>query len=119
MSKAYDLGLEGEALAADFLRKKGYTILDTRWVYNKAELDIVALHDQQLVIAEVKTRSDDLFGPPEKAVNLRKQKKMFAAADYYVDSHDLDLEVRFDIVAIVKNAHRLEINHIEDAFTPL
>ena len=52
-----DLGKLGEELAVDFLRKNDYQILQTNWVYQKAEIDIIALKNKVLAIVEVKTRS--------------------------------------------------------------
>ena len=118
MSNNISLGKLGEEIAAQFLLKKGYTILDRNWRNHHKEVDIVALDGKMLVIVEVKTRKSDEFGAPELAVNKRKQRLLISAANAYIYSHPLDLEVRFDIISIYFNDGNPVIEHIEDAFLP-
>ena len=72
MAKHNQTGKTGEELAAEYLIARGYIIRDINWKNGKLELDIVAYKDQTLIVVEVKTRSSDLFGHPEDAVNTRK-----------------------------------------------
>ena len=116
MAQHNELGQEGEQLAVDFLLKKGYTIRDTNWRYQKAEVDIIAQKGEILVVVEVKTRSTVDFGNPQDFVNPKKIKLLVSAIDEYVTSKGLDVEVRFDIIAIVKQNDTYAIEHIEDAF---
>lgn len=111
-------GEAGEALAAAYLRNKGYTIRQTNWKYSYYEIDIIAQDGQTLVIAEVKTRGTDAFGYPEAAVKSGKKSKITTAAEAYIDLTEWTGEVRFDIVAVVKHGSGYEIHHIEDAFYP-
>jgi putative endonuclease len=111
-----DLGAIGEQLAIDFLLKNGYTILEKNYRYLKAEVDVIAMKNNTLIAVEVKTRSSSYFGNPEEFVNKKKIKLLVTAIDYYVVKRNLDVNVRFDIIAITfeKNTHKLE--HLEDAF---
>lgn len=111
-------GKKGEEMAAEFLEKKGYTILETNWRFINLEADIIAKIDNTLVIAEVKTRKSNYFGEPESFVNKQKQKNLIKTANAYIERKQIDLEVRFDIVSVVLNDNA-SIKHIEDAFYPL
>jgi len=116
MAQHNELGKKGEQLAVDFLLKKGYTIRDTNWRYLKSEVDIIAVKDGVLAVVEVKTRSSIDFGNPQDFVNPKKIKLLVSAIDEYVISKDLDIEVRFDIIAIVSEKGKFIIEHLEDAF---
>ncbi len=116
MAQHNELGKKGEQLALELLEKKGYTILDKNWRYQKAEVDIIAQKGNTLAIVEVKTRSGTDFGSPQDFVKPKKIKLLVAAIDEYVTSKDLDVEVRFDIIAIIKNGGSFSIEHFEDAF---
>ena len=116
MAQHNELGKKGEELAVDFLVKNGYTIRDKNWRYLKAEVDIIAEKDGILAVVEVKTRSSIDFGNPQDFVNPKKIKLLVAAIDEYVVSKDLDIEVRFDIIAIVNQNNKFIIEHLEDAF---
>lgn len=116
MAEHNDFGELGENIALEYLTKKGYKVLDKNWRYLKAEVDIIAQKEKTLVIVEVKTRSSDFFGNPETFVSKAKIKLLIAAANAYVDKKDLDVEVRFDVIAIVKNNKHTQINHIQEAF---
>lgn len=116
MARHNDLGKAAEQLAVEYLQRKGYTILDRNWRWGKAELDIVALDGNQLVVVEVKARTSDYFGDPATAVTPRKIKLLVEAAHAYVTQHELDYEVRFDIVAVLYNKKNRKIDHYPDAF---
>lgn len=117
MAHHNELGKLGEKLAAGYLIKKGYEILAQNFFYDKAEIDIIAKMDSKtLVIVEVKTRNSDFFGDPQEFVTPSKIKLLVKAANEYVISNDLDMEVRFDIIAVIKNKSIEKIAHFEDAF---
>ena len=117
MSTHNDLGKLGEKMAQDLLVQKGYTLLETNWMFQKAEIDIIAQKDVgTLVIVEVKTRTGDFVGNPEEFVSKKKIKLLVMAAHQYIISCGLDVEVRFDIIAIVKNPRYQHIEHLENAF---
>lgn len=114
-----ELGKHGEKLAADFLQEKGYKILHQNWHYDRKEIDIVAIDKKMLVIVEVKTRSSTYFNLPEQTVSLQKQKFLIDAANAYIETFNIDLEVRFDIISIVFAKGSYKIDHLEDAFFPI
>jgi putative endonuclease len=116
MAAHNELGKKGEQLAIDFLIKNEYKILEKNYRYLKAEVDIIAQKENTLVVVEVKTRSTDYFGDPQDAVNPKKIKHLVSAIDYYIIDKDLDVEVRFDIIAIIHQNNKTRIEHLEDAF---
>jgi putative endonuclease len=116
MADHNELGTLGEELAVEFLEKNGYKILETNWTFQKAEVDIIATKDYVLAVIEVKTRSSIEFGLPQDFVKPKKIQLLVKAINEYVISNDLDLDVRFDIIAIQKENKGFLIEHIEDAF---
>ena len=112
------LGKSGEELASEYLISRGYIVRDINWVSGKYELDIVAFKDDMLVVVEVKTRRNSDFAYPEEAVTDKKIRNIVRATEAYVLSHDLDCDVRFDVVSIVGKEPPVEVEHIEDAFLP-
>ncbi|CAM3765345.1 YraN family protein [Flavobacterium cucumis] len=116
MAEHNDLGKFGEELAVDFLKKSGYEILETNWTFDKAEIDIIAQKENILSVVEVKTRSSLDFGLPQEFVRPKKIQLLVKAVNEYVIQNDLDVEVRFDIVAIHKENTDFVIEHIEEAF---
>ncbi|WP_194768669.1 YraN family protein [Tamlana sp. I1] len=116
MAKHNELGKKGEDLAVNFLLKKGYTIKERNYRFEKAEVDIIAALKDTLAIVEVKTRSTADFGNPQDFVKPKQIQRLVKAVDAYVINNDLDVEVRFDIIAIVRTDKTFKIEHLEDAF---
>ncbi|MDE0535924.1 MULTISPECIES: YraN family protein [unclassified Tenacibaculum] len=116
MAQHNELGKKGEQLAVDYLLKNGYEIVEKNYRFQKAEVDIIAQKDDLLIAVEVKTRSSIDFGNPQDFVNPKKIKLLVSAIDNYVNDRDLDVEVRFDIIAILREQGAFKIEHIKDAF---
>jgi putative endonuclease len=116
MAEHYNRGISGERLAVEYLISKGYRILAQNFRYLKAEVDIIAQKDNYLVAVEVKTRSSTAFGAPEEFLKPAQIQRIIKAVDYFVTSKDLNVEVRFDIIAIVLSTKKPQIEHIENAF---
>ena len=116
MAEHNELGKQGEALAIEFLQQKGYEILETNWTFQKAEIDIIAQKDSVLAIVEVKTRSSIDFGLPQDFVTPKKIQLLVKAVNEYVIAKDLEVQVRFDIIAIHKEGTEHHLEHIEEAF---
>ena len=116
MAEHNDLGQLGEDLAVEFLQKSGYEILDRNWRFQKAEIDIIAQKDGVLAVVEVKTRSSLEFGLPQDFVKPKKIQLLVKAINEYVVSKDLDVTVRFDIIAIHHTKQSVDIEHIKEAF---
>lgn len=118
MATHNELGKTGEKEAINYLTAKGYHILHRNWRSGKKELDIVAIHQQELVIVEVKTRRDQQYGAPEAAVNEQKIRRIVSSTDAYLRKFAIDLPVRFDIITLTGNEAPFEIEHLEEAFYP-
>ena len=110
------LGKKGEQLATDFLVKKGYNIIERNYRFENAEVDIIAKQKDTLAIIEVKTRSSIDFGNPQDFVKPSQIKRLVKAVNEYVNDNDLNVDVRFDIIAIIKDGNHYKIEHLENAF---
>lgn len=128
-----ELGKWGEQVAGEFLRNKGYLIIEFNARTSYGEIDIVALQPiasppqpadkkpirQQVVFVEVKTLTRHVFGPPEVAVDVRKKQHIFSSSLDYLQSHpDLDFDWRVDVIAVQRRGDDQppEITHFENAF---
>lgn len=119
MPTARKKGQQAEELAVVFLKKKGYKILHTNWIFNHREIDVVAMDGDELVVIEVKMRESSFFENPEDAVSRQKIRFLVDAAEAYVLKYDLKVDIRFDVVAIVMNStNGVDVEHFEDAFLP-
>lgn len=121
MKESFELGLQGEAIAVDYLKKCGYEIVEQRWKDHQMEIDIIAFdaESSELVAVEVKARSSTEWGLPEDAVDAKKIRRIVYATDFYMKLHHITNPVRFDIIAILltKDGGN-ELRHIKDAFYP-
>jgi putative endonuclease len=116
MAEHNKLGDLGEELAVEHLVKNGYNILERNYVYQKAEVDIIAQKGNTLVVVEVKTRSTTDFGNPQDFLKPKQIKRLVMAVDAYINENDLDVQVRFHIIAIVIESNTIDLEHLEDAF---
>ena len=106
----------GEQLAVDYLSRNGCTILERNFTYQKAEIDIIAQKDDTILVIEVKTRNSAFFGDPQDFVSQGKIKLLVKAANEYIISNNIQMEVRFDIIAVLKNKNIEQLEHFENAF---
>jgi len=114
MAAHNELGKWGEDLATEYLQEKGYEILERDWKSGHHDLDIVAKDGNTLVVVEVKTRRNRLFGDPEEAIDYKKRQSLQSAINHYVKTHRAN-SVRFDIISIVGTiGSKPEIDHIID-----
>jgi putative endonuclease len=113
------LGMAGEQAAADHLESLGFMIIHRNWRHQPYEIDIVATDNDELVIVEVKTRATDEFGDPQDFVSRRKQSQLVKAAQLYAQDNNVDMEIRFDVVAVIINRFGTKLEHIKGAFIPL
>ena len=110
-------GKEGEKIAAAYLEKNGYRIIELNFRCPIGEIDIVAKDKNDLVFVEVKTRKSIALGYPEQAVGIRKQKKMSQLALWYMQKRKIaDTNARFDVVAISLIPEYNEVKLIKNAF---
>lgn len=116
MASHNNFGIKGEKLAEEFLKKKGFTILHRNYRYLKAEIDILARRAEILAVVEVKSRSSEFFESVAETVSRKKIKLIVMAADHYVIENALNVEVRFDIITVLKKGESYELEHLENAF---
>ncbi|HEK86687.1 MAG TPA: YraN family protein [Candidatus Aminicenantes bacterium] len=111
-------GLWGEEIAAEYLRNKGYIILERHFYFHHTEIDLIARDGNYLVFIEVKTRSSADFGLPEEALTPRKKQYLRRAAEGYLYLNNLyNLDCRFDVISIsLDQAEQPQIEHLENAF---
>ena len=113
-------GQWGEALVAEDLRQKGWTVVTTNFRCRMGELDIVAKNEQYLAFVEVKLRKNARYGAACEAVTPSKQRKLVAAAQYYLMRHPTKLQPRFDVAEVYApqgvRTVSPSINYIENAF---
>lgn len=102
-----------EKIAGEYLKKKGYQILEYNYRCRYSEIDIIAKQGEYYVFCEVKYRKTNDVTISFEAINMRKQQKISKAALFYLTTHGLmDHPCRFDVIGIAGK----EIKHIENAF---
>ena len=112
-----ELGRRGEDLAAAYLKRLKFRVLERNYRVRLGEIDIVARDRETLVFVEVKTRRSDVYALPTDSVGSPKQRKLRRVAELYLAEHDVrDCEVRFDVVSIVEESGKPRIEHIRNAF---
>lgn len=116
--KRREVGILGEKLARDFLKKKGYRIRETNFRCRHGEIDVVAEKKDSLIFVEVRTKTGADFGSPEESMTFAKKERLIASALAYRNiHHNLPLSWRIDFVAVELDqkgkATRIEI--IENA----
>jgi putative endonuclease len=121
---AQGVGRWGEALAADYLHRRGYTLLDQNVRTPYGEIDLVARQQAAgvswIVYVEVKTRRSGAFGLPEESITARKKAHLLASAQAYSQAHpELGGAWRIDVIAIrrVRPDAPVEIVHFENAIS--
>jgi putative endonuclease len=99
--KRRDVGILGEKIAADFLGRNGYHILETNYRCSKGEIDIIANYQDTLVFIEVRTKKSLEFGSPEESITPVKAARIRAVAAHYGQNHDnLPSSWRIDVVSV-------------------
>ena len=116
-SEKKDLGKRGEEVAFQFLKKKGYRVIEKNYACKVGEMDIIAKEKDTLAFIEVKTRTSLAFGPPQLAVTPFKQRQLSKVALNFLTEKKLeDVKARFDVVAILLPPEKEEIELIRNAF---
>ena len=120
MGRSNLTGVWGEALAADYLRKKHYTVEACRYYCRFGEIDIIARSRNFLVFVEVKLRKSARFAQAREYVDRKKQDRIRMTASMYLSQYPCELQPRFDIIEIYApqgiETPDPEIFHMEDAF---
>ncbi len=107
-------GRAGEALAVSYLKSKNIKVLHLNYRYQRAEIDIIATDDVDLIIVEVKTRQNNVFGFPEEAISKAKENRLQEAGYAYKQANEIEMPLRFDVIAI--SIEEKEIKHFKGAF---
>ncbi|NLW22267.1 MAG: YraN family protein [Tissierellia bacterium] len=116
MKKNREKGLLGENIAINYLKSKGYIVIDRNYRTKIGEIDIIAIKSNYLVFIEVKTRSSTNYGYPYEFVNMKKQERIIKSSYIYMNQKDLlDFQPRYDIIEVILQK-KAKINHIENAF---
>ena len=113
-----ELGKKGEEISVNHLINNGYKILNKNYRFKHSEIDIICEKNNELVVVEVKTRQTAALGEPYKAVTFSKQRQIIKVANHYIIEHEIDKEVRLDVISIVLNQFGMKLQHIENAFRP-
>lgn len=112
-----ELGLKGEGIASDYLKKEGYKVITRNFHTRYGEIDIICEKASTLVFVEVKTRRSTVYGMPEEAITPRKIEHLKKAALIYLEQEKrFYKELRFDVVGILIKGQDIKINHITNAF---
>ncbi|RJQ25778.1 MAG: YraN family protein [Peptococcaceae bacterium] len=112
-------GRQGEEIAADYLKSKGYRILNRNFRCRLGEIDIIAVDREQLVFIEVRAKSSDRYGLARESIHGQKQARLRRLAAYYLQAEGKTSQnCRFDVVAVQfdREGKLVEVEHIEDAF---
>ena len=111
------VGSGGERAAADFLKERGYHILERNFRGRGGEIDLIAIDGGVLVFVEVKVRRTLSRGAPIEAVTPAKQARVRRAAQEYLTfSGRIFGRIRFDVISVMKSAKSTDITHLKGAF---
>ena len=118
------LGKRGEDAACGFLQGRGHVILERNCRRGHLETDIISLDGDGIHFVEVKSRTAPVQAAPQENVTVRKQKRLAAGALRYLNSSRnemlaRDLEVNFDVIAVVFDGDKTEIEYFPNAFVPI
>ena len=116
-----ELGSWGEELAASFLRRKGYRILERNYSCRFGEIDLIASKGGYVCFVEVKLRKNADFAQAREFVTYAKQRRILTSASLWLAAHESDLQPRFDVIEIYapegESTRRAQIQHLEHAFS--
>lgn len=112
-------GSTGEMLAARYLERAGYRILERNYQKRFGEIDLIVEKEGCLVFVEVKLRKSSRYGMPSQAVDFKKQQKIIKTAmAYLAQNHGFDREMRFDVIEILTDQDKPRLRHLKGAFRP-
>lgn len=116
---ARQLGIYGELVAARYLHRHGYKILETNFRSRFGEIDLIAEKHKTIIFAEVKTRDHTAIARPMEAVNFYKQQKIKKTSLLYLAGLTEEINVRYDVlevIAVTQGIKKIKIHHIQNAF---
>lgn len=120
MGRNNENGAWGERVAASFLRRRFYRVIETGYRSRFGEIDIIARKGKFLVFVEVKLRKSDRFAQAMEFVDAHKQNRLIQTSSMYLAENPTELQPRFDVIEVYApqgaETKRPLINHLEDAF---
>lgn len=116
MKESHALGQQAEQRALAYFLNRNNRLLEKNYRFRKAEVDMIFQKDNFLVVVEVKARSSHYFGEAETFVSPKKIQLLVMAMDHYIQKHELDVEVRFDIMVYHVEGKHWNQKHLKDAF---
>lgn len=112
-----ELGKSGEDVAVDSLEQNGYKIIQRNYKNKLGEIDIIAKDKNTLCFIEVKSRTQLNFGHPKEAIGTFKQRQLNKVALSYLKQYNLlNISARFDVVSIIFNQNKTDVEIIKNAF---
>lgn len=117
MAAHNETGKVGEQLAAEWLKKQGYQIIQQNWRYGHREIDLIATKNTKLHFFEIKTRRGNSFGYPEDRVDKKKLHLFISAGTEYIRLFPFHKWICYNILAItIKSADDIEYFLLEDVY---
>jgi len=112
------IGKQAEADACDYLQRQGLTLVERNYLCKRGEIDLIMQHKQTTIFVEVRYRRSNRFGSSAESVDWRKQAKLLATAEHYLQQHPRAAQnaCRFDVVALTTENKQQHIDWIVDAF---
>ena len=114
-----EVGRRGEEIAAEWLVKRGFRVLERNWRSGHKEVDLVVESERAVHIVEVKTLTPPVLTLPAEKVDARKQARLVAAARRLIAERHIEREVQFDIIAVVLGDDQPRVEYIPEAFYPI
>lgn len=117
MARSHELGRRGERLAASYLQRRGWRIVERNWRFHNKEIDLVARRGRLVAFVEVKTRGTGALGHPLETITAAKRRDLAIAARGWITLRGRPGEsYRFDAVAVVQDRRGTRVEHLEDAW---
>lgn len=111
------LGLQGERIAARWMRRDGWSLLAHRFRSGHRDLDLIMRRADEVAFVEVKARRGEGFGSPVEAVHWRKRRELVRSAQVWADRHgDSGLSYRFDVIGVLISGNLVRVRHVPNAF---
>jgi putative endonuclease len=118
------VGEEGERIAEQWLRARGWVVLARRFRNGHRDVDLIVARDGEeggegrtVAFVEVKARGSSSFGGPLAAVGWQKQRELCRSARVWISRFQQAGDTyRFDVVGVVLGYGRVEVQHVENAF---
>ena len=117
MAESHETGRRAEGVAAAYLERRGWHVVDRNWRFHHKELDLVAERDGLVAFVEVKARAESGWGSALEAITARKRRDLAVAARGWIALRGGGYHsFRFDAVVVVRGPRGTRVEHVEDAW---